>query len=84
MFYAIEVIIEYWYVWVSGLLIFSFYDHFKHKSKAKERRVKRVEIIAAGGADPLPSNQEAKKLIFNLFLAVIPIFLIVLLVNYLK
>ena len=85
MIILFQFLVDYWFVFVPVMIFFAIrsvnYSATKHNEGVENRRVERVEIISNGGSDPVLSPKEGRKIIFYMFLALLPIFIMFFLVN---
>jgi hypothetical protein len=77
----LQMLVDYWFVFAAIIILPLIYSGTKHNKVVENRRKERVKIIASGGPDPVLDSKEGKQIIFYMFLAVLPIFIIVALVN---
>jgi hypothetical protein len=85
LIFILELFVDYWFVFALIIVCFVVcslnYSATKHNEGVESRRVERAKIISDGGPDPLLSSKEARKIIFYMFLAMLPIFIMFALVD---
>lgn len=64
---------------VRAIMLVRFYG--RQKIKEEERKRIRLEILEAGGEDPLPSDEEVKKLISYMAMGLVLILILILIAN---